>query len=273
MQNMTPAQIDTQLAEIYGRWLDAIAAKAGAEKAAKEYRSYGTRYETNAIRYDAQAAQAQAVIEKLDAEMAPFEREFTRRGGWTRFFMVMNNGGHLHSSRSCSTCRWTTAFAWMPEYSGADEAEIVDLAGEDACTVCFPTAPVDRQSRLPFRVVERAEREALAAEKAAKRNAAEAAKITVGRKVYKTQRGAENEAGFEIESAISSRYMDARDAEHREYLDRLTEERIAAAREIAEAIAESVEGYDVEGFLNKKFDAKVKQYRKAGWNIPADAKL
>lgn len=168
MQNLTPAQIDGQLAPIYSRYATAAGAKAQALQSIANYEA--ARRAVPAYLTD-RVAKAEATMAEANEEMAPFEAEFTRRGGWTRFFMVMNNGGHLHSSRGCSTCRWSTQFSWMPEYSGANEAEIVDLAGEDACTVCFPTAPVAQQSRLPFRVQERAEREAAAAEKATKQAA------------------------------------------------------------------------------------------------------
>lgn len=43
---------------------------------------------------------------------------------------------------SCSTCFPTTQFGWVTEFSGKDEAEIVAAAGEGACTVCYPSAPV-----------------------------------------------------------------------------------------------------------------------------------
>lgn len=168
LKTATPAQIDAELAPIYGRYAQAAAAKRAALTSAERYAKYGAQYATSIKRYEAAAAAAQTEMHAAEAEMAPYEAEYAARGGWTRFFMVMNNGGHLHSTRQCSTCRWSTQFSWMPEYSGQDEAGIVDLAGEDACTVCFPSAPVNQQSRLPFRVQERAEREAAAAEKAAK---------------------------------------------------------------------------------------------------------
>jgi hypothetical protein len=169
IQDMTPSQIDTLLAPIYAEYSNAKAGKGAALNSIDNYRGYGaTRYASTITRLEARAAECQAAMDVALAKMAPYEAEYKRRGGWTRFFMVMNNGGHLHSSRQCSTCRWSTQFAWMPEYSGSVEAEIVDLAGEDACSVCFPSAPVEQKSMLPFRVKEREEIEKLAAEKAEK---------------------------------------------------------------------------------------------------------
>lgn len=88
---------------------------------------------------DKHLAQARAV----EREMEPYDHEFARRGGWTRAFLVSNGDGHVHSSMSCSTCRPTTQYHWVTELSDHDEAEIVEAAGERACTVCYPSAPVD----------------------------------------------------------------------------------------------------------------------------------
>lgn len=75
------------------------------------------------------------------------EAEYQRRGGWPRAFLVNNQNGHVHKDRRCSTCKPTTQYKWMTDYSGKTEAEIVEAAGERACTVCYPTAPVSVLSR------------------------------------------------------------------------------------------------------------------------------
>ncbi len=223
------------------------------------------------------AAHLKAVMDKTYAELETAREEMApllaiaRAGAWRRFIFVP--GGHVHNF-GCSTLHFTTARIWIPEYSGADEAELVEAAGERACTVCFPSAPVDRPTTIPELVKEREEREAEAAERAAKREAAEAAKITVGRRVFKTQRGAENEIGWKIELVVSRRYMPAQTDEHRANLDSMAADDLAMAREIAEAIAEAVPGYSAQAILEKKFAQKVKQYRKIPhYTIPADASL
>lgn len=98
--------------------------------------------------------------------------------GWTRAFIV--SGGHVHKSMNCHTCFTTTVFYGVPQCSGLTEGEIVALAGDRACTVCYPSAPVDvlkRPSQLFTR--DEAEVQRVRDERAAKRNAKEAAKITV----------------------------------------------------------------------------------------------
>ena len=114
----------------------------------------------------------------LDRDEAQISKEFERRGGWTRTYLV--EGGHLHTSTACSTTYPTTRFYFMADLSGMTEAEIVEAAGERACTVCFPSAPVDvlkRKSTLRT-PGEKAADEARA-EKAAKREAAAQAAIVV----------------------------------------------------------------------------------------------
>lgn len=62
---------------------------------------------------------------------------------WSRFFLVTNNNGHIHRTRSCSTCFPSTLFAWLPTLSGLTEAEAVAEHGTIFCSVCFPSAPVE----------------------------------------------------------------------------------------------------------------------------------
>ena len=96
------------------------------------------------------------------ARMQELEATY-RRHLWTRAFLVQ--GGHVHSSMDCSTCNRQgseTRFAWLPQYSGSDETLIVEDAGERACTVCYPTAPVDVLQR-PTRIFSEDERRQLEA--------------------------------------------------------------------------------------------------------------
>jgi hypothetical protein len=94
--------------------------------------------------------------------------------GWSRFFLVTNSNGHIHSSTSCSTCFPTTEFAWLPGLSGLTEADAVEDQGEILCSVCFPSAPVAwtngtskvDQAAKAERAAAKAEREAKKAAKA-----------------------------------------------------------------------------------------------------------
>jgi hypothetical protein len=77
----------------------------------------------------------------LEIEAKPFAAEWSKRGGWSRYYLVQNGDGHYHVSRSCPTCFATTQFVINPMTSGLTERELVDLVGTDACTTCFPWAP------------------------------------------------------------------------------------------------------------------------------------
>lgn len=113
--------------------------------------------------------------------LAPLHQEHDRRGGWTRAHLSITNGrGHVHRTTECHTLyrdeygNVTTRLDLVWRYSGADEAEIVGDAGERACTVCYPSAPVDilkRPTRIfseeeEARLAARAERETKRAAKA-----------------------------------------------------------------------------------------------------------
>jgi hypothetical protein len=52
----------------------------------------------------------------------------------------------------CSTCFPQTRYAWLVQYSNDDEKTIVEDAGQDACTVCYPSAPAEVLNR-PSRIV------------------------------------------------------------------------------------------------------------------------
>lgn len=87
-------------------------------------------------------AAIQAEIVALHAEASPLEDLYTENQ-WSRFFLVQNTGGHIHSSMNCSTCHITTQFGWLPNLSGLTEADAVAAHGPLLCSVCYPTAPVE----------------------------------------------------------------------------------------------------------------------------------
>lgn len=116
---------------------------------------------------------------QVDVEIAELSACY-RDYYWNRAFLVKASNGHVHKSQDCSTCFPTTEFAWLPQYSGADEDEIVEAAGETACTICYPSAPAEVLNR-PTTIVTadkvakeaaKAEREAKRVERDAKRKAA-----------------------------------------------------------------------------------------------------
>lgn len=116
-------------------------------------------------------------LRDLIAASAPYHAEFSRRGGWFRYYLVKNTNGHVHRELHCSTCFPTTEYGWLVDLAACDESLMIEEWGELACTVCFPSAPVNPNYHRPARR-DREAQEARAAEKAA-RDAAKAAKSIV----------------------------------------------------------------------------------------------
>lgn len=130
---------------------------------------------------------SRAALAALEVVELTLNAEFWRRGGWTRAYLVQTHDGHVHKTQDCPTCNKgeeRTRFAWMTQYSGRSEEEIVKAAGSRACTVCYPSAPVDVLKR-PTQMfgpdeLERAKAaEERAARKAEKEAKAKAAAITL----------------------------------------------------------------------------------------------
>lgn len=109
---------------------------------------------------------AESVYDEIDS----LNRVWADNGYWSRFYLVTNTNGHIHSTTGCTTCYPTTEFAWLPGLSGLTEADAVADQGEILCSVCFPTAPsewTDGESKATKEA--RAEREAKKAEREAKK--------------------------------------------------------------------------------------------------------
>ena len=178
----TPVEIDTILADLdYKRWtafMKAVQYRQSAYKA-QEGSRYSRPDPARAEKLMGYAAEQDEIAAARADEMAPYEAEFSRRGGWTRAFLVVTSGtGHVHSSQRCHTCYPTTQFHWVTKLSGHDEAEIVEAAGERACTICYPSAPayvLNRPTAL-FTKDEEA-KQAAREEREAKKAAAQAASI------------------------------------------------------------------------------------------------
>lgn len=199
-----------------------------------------------AVETDTEMGRASVELDKLDAQEARMRRrkqtptpemarqraeltatlDATRRTylerRWTRFYLVPR--GHVHRSTGCPTLRWNTSIFLMPEYSGMDTEEFVDLAGERACTKCYPNAPVHRPSMLPVHVAEREADAAELAAKAAEKAQKEAAAITDAlgtRVIFKTRRAAENHLSSELGWALNTMLVKPVDEAHAVQLQKL----------------------------------------------------
>ena len=111
---------------------------------------------------EARVARAEAALAMALEDEAPFRAEWDRRGGWSRGWLCLASGGHVHRATWCSTTFATTAFSLVSAVSGLSDEEVVAKIGCKACTVCYPEAPVHPEFKRT-----QAEVEAAAAAKAA----------------------------------------------------------------------------------------------------------
>jgi hypothetical protein len=133
----TPVIIDTEIAET---------TKAIEEKVfrlsslRRTITSYGTMsyYASRVEEKEIEITKVETALAELKEKLATLNGFYT---GWSRAFLVRNSNGHIHKSRSCTTCFDSTNYVWLTEMSGRDELEIAYLAGEKACTICYAHAP------------------------------------------------------------------------------------------------------------------------------------
>jgi hypothetical protein len=171
-------KIDTELSVLHNqRWaiLDKI---ASAKDSLKFYQKHYPNRAEEISKYERKIATFQDELFKVGNYILDLDAIY-EQDPWTRAFLVINSNGHVHSSLNCSTCFPTTRYLWLVQYSNDDESTIVEDAGQDACTVCYPSAPAEVLNR-PSRIVTadkiakaqaKAEREAKKAEKIAKEKA------------------------------------------------------------------------------------------------------
>ena len=180
LTEQTPVEIDTQLAAILNERYTVLD-RLGRER---EHLAWSQkrldRSETKPRRLVEDVETSESAILgyeqrlfDLNRQAEPFEDEYLSRP-WTRAFLVNNSNGHVHRDMACSTCFITTRFLWLTEYSGKTETEVVEDAGERACTVCYPSAPVETLNRptkifTPDEKAAQAERERRAAKKEAEK--------------------------------------------------------------------------------------------------------
>lgn len=131
----SPAEIDTRLNELAWRHAGLIASRQLAEQRLRRTLMQPERQRLWDIN--------QRIRADRDERHA-LEAEYDRRP-WTRAYVVP--GGHVHADYHCRTLRPDTRRYLAAQVSGLDEEQVVAAAGERACTVCYPSAPVDALNR------------------------------------------------------------------------------------------------------------------------------
>jgi hypothetical protein len=249
-------KIDTQLSSWYDKRWDAVSKLDIAEDSIKFYEKY---YPTSVEKIQEsrdKAAKVKLEISFINIEIGKLNAIYDQ-DPWTRAFLVIASNGHVHSSMDCNTCFATTRYNWLVQYSNDDEKTIVEDAGQDACTICYPSAPAEVLNR-PSRIVT-ADKVAKAAAKA-ERDAKKAARIAKEKanaptasgefltykegkytRVIKTERSAVTEwfnLQWSIEREIVTHYYNG-EAHSAESIQKQKDE-IAFAQEIADLIARNL---------------------------------
>ena len=183
----TPAEIDGEIARLMGLIANQRNAIDRARKTiAMEHRYTAPDGSVNTRRI----TQCQVLIEattlameRLKAQVVPLDAEYSRRGGWTRYYLVDANygDGHVHYDNSAYRCSRTqnTRHYWLTSESGKTAEEVIKQAGSAICTLCFSNAPVDSASRpRGYHTPSEIERQEAAKAKETKRLAREAKRIT-----------------------------------------------------------------------------------------------
>lgn len=221
LASQEPVEIDGQLADLYGHIWQYRRQRSDTETHLEKHRALRRRQnrepdEKIVAKYEESISAYDEKLAELRSEAQPFHDEFDRRGGWTRAFLVLNNDGHVHASRSCQHIRPTTRVGWMTEYSGKSQDEVIEDAGEMACTTCFPDAPTRPSFSQPSKILD-AEAEAArsaAAEAKAERDRTKAEKgittpsgglLTVGGFHVRTEVTAMSRMKSEIQDLIEDR--------------------------------------------------------------------
>ena len=247
-------KIDTELSSWYDKRWDLSSKLESAEDTKKFYeKNYPTRVEEieKAI---VKITGIKVEIAKVNIEIAGLNKIYNQ-DPWTRAFLVINSNGHVHSSMDCNTCFPTTRYNWLVQYSNDDENTIVEDAGQDACTICYPSAPAEVLNR-PSRIVTadkvakaqaKAEREAKKAEKIAKEKANAPTKsgeflyFKKGKytEVIKTERSAVSE-WFQLQWKVEvvTQYFDGTPHSPESILEQ--EQKIVEAKEKADIICGSL---------------------------------
>jgi hypothetical protein len=249
-------KIDTQLSSWYDKRWDAIGKLESAEDSIKFYEKY---YPTSVEKIQEsrdKAAKVKLEISFINIEIGKLNAIYDQ-DPWTRAFLVIASNGHVHSSMDCSTCFPTTRYQWLIQYSNDDEATIVEDAGKDACTICYPSAPAEvlnRASRIVTadkvaKAAAKAERDAKKAARIAKEKAnaptasGEFLTYKEGKytRVIKTERSAVTEwfnLQWTIEREVVTHYFNG-EAHSAESIQKQKDE-IAFAQEIADLIARNL---------------------------------
>lgn len=138
LSTATPPQIDQAIAEIEQRRYAVLDKVDDKKRVLRSHQALLNPQASVIDQINTEISEIKAQASTIREELTPYDEEFTRRGGWTRYFHVE----HLHTSAYCPSFRPTTRIGWMPDYSGWETVDMIAAAGDMVCTKCVPDAPV-----------------------------------------------------------------------------------------------------------------------------------
>jgi len=144
-------KIDTNLAELHDQRWNLVSKQLTEIDTLEFYKKHYPNNQESINKCEKEIASLNVLIKEVNAAIKSLD-DIYNQDPWTRAFLVINSNGHVHSSLNCSTCFPTTRYTWLVQYSNDDEATIVEDAGQDACTICYPSAPAETLNR-PSRIV------------------------------------------------------------------------------------------------------------------------
>ena len=249
-------RIDTELSALHDLHWQFINDLKSAIEAKEFYERHDPTRLDEITKYQNKIESAREKIFRIGNEILDYNAIYDQ-DPWTRAFLVSNSNGHVHSSMDCKTCFNTTRYNWLVQYSNDDENTIVEDAGQDACTICYPSAPAEVLNR-PSRIVTadkiaKAQAKVERDEKKAQRIAKEKANAPTAsgefltyqegkwKRVIKTERSAIiewAELQYTINKEIVTHYYDGK-AHSAESIQEQTDRKVFA-QEIANLIAKNL---------------------------------
>jgi len=144
-------KIDTELSELHNKRFNLLFDLESAIDTKEYYEKHYPTYVAEIAKQEGKIESARKKIFEVGCQILDLN-EIYDQDPWTRAFLVIASNGHVHSSMDCNTCFPTTRYNWLVQYSNDEESTIVEDAGQDACTICYPSAPADVLNR-PSRIV------------------------------------------------------------------------------------------------------------------------
>ena len=144
-------KIDTELSALHDKRFNLLFDLESAISTKEFYEKHYPTYVDEIAKQEGKIESARKKIFEVGCQILDLN-EIYDQDPWTRAFLVLASNGHVHSSMDCNTCFPTTRYNWLVQYSNDDENTIVEDAGQDACTICYPSAPAEVLNR-PSRIV------------------------------------------------------------------------------------------------------------------------